>query len=248
MYYFVVSSKTMARPKPRQETLVFPELLSESQVLMRSIRKLSALQLQRAMHISPKLSVATWELMQSWQDDHTNGSAAVDTFVGDVYKGLKAHLFDEADIEFASEHFRILSGLYGILRPLDKIHPYRLETGYSLPINGKKQRVDQFWGDAVASTLQHRYICDLASEEYMRVIKPYVEPELIIKPKFMQIVDGKPVFQTIHAKIARGTMSRWAIKHRITEPSDLKEFDYDRYRYDERASLFNSPVFIREVQ
>lgn len=248
MYYFVVSSKTMARPKPREEVLTFPELLEESQVLMRSVRKLNERQLGRLMHISPKLAITTWELLSTWENDHTHGTAAIDTFVGDVYKGLKAHLLDREDIEFASEHFRILSGLYGILRPLDKIHPYRLEMGYSVPISGKKRRVDQYWKHQVAETLQDRLICDLASEEYMRVIKPYVEPEQIIKPKFIQIVRGEPVFQTIHAKIARGTMSRWAIKHRITEAEDLKKFDYDRYRYDAASSLPHSPVFIREVQ
>lgn len=236
----------MSRPSQRSMAQTFPELLEHTYPLMRAVRELTPKQLQRIMHISPKLAESTWELIHAWSEDHADGTAAIDTFVGDVYKGLKAHLLNDEDLLFAQGHFRTLSGLYGILRPLDKIHPYRLETGYTIPIGRKKMRIDQYWQSTVADTLDDGWILDLASEEYMKVIKPYVEPEQIIKPKFLQIVDGEPRFQTIHAKIARGTMSRWCIKYRVTEPDQLKGFDYDRYRYDPGSSLPNTPVFTRQ--
>lgn len=208
------------------------------------LKSKSPRQLQKLMHISPKLAEATFERIQSWGS--VKLSPAWYTFVGDVYKGLQIDKFTKEDLEFAQSNMATLSGLYGLLRPLDLIHPYRLELGYKLTGKGFKNLYD-FWGDLVANQIAGRGpIINLSSEEYIKVIKPHVEEKIIITPWFMQIKNGKPEFQAIHAKIARGAMARWIAKNKIDNPADLSSFNEDRYTFSEELSTLQSPTFTRE--
>jgi hypothetical protein len=195
------------------------------------------------MHLSPALAKATHERIQNWNP--ADGTPAWYTFVGDVYKGLKIEEFSKEDVAFAQKHMATISGLYGLVRPLDTIHPYRLELMYRLSGKGYKN-LYAFWGDKIAQTItKNEPVINLASEEYIKVLRPYLPEGQIITPWFMQTKNRQPDFQVIHAKIARGAMARYIAKNRINKPADLQKFNYNGYHYDKTASTPTKPVFIR---
>lgn len=245
MITLLVSSKTMLPSDcPFDIETTVPIFSDQAQTIDSILKSKTPSQLQKLMHISPKLAETTYERIQAW------GSAPLTpawyTFVGDVYKGLQIEKFSEEDLVFAQKHMGTLSGLYGLLRPLDIIHPYRLELGYKLASKGFKDLYD-FWGDAIANHIKDdEPIINLASEEYIKVIRPYVDEKRIITPWFMQIKNEEPEFQAIHAKIARGAMARWICKNKINDPTELQNFSEDRYIYSEHLSTPQSPTFIRE--
>ncbi len=221
-----------------------PAFSDKAKKLDSILKSKTPLQRKSLMHISPKLAETTFERIQAW------GSAPLTpawyTFVGDVYNGLQIENFTKEDLEFAQKHMATLSGLYGLLRPLDLIHPYRLELGYKLTGKGFKN-LYEYWGDSVVKQISGKEpFINLASEEYIKVIKPYVKEDQIITPWFMQIKNGEPEFQAIYAKMARGAMARWICKNRIDYPNRLSEFNEDRYIYSEEHSTLQSPTFIRE--
>ncbi len=245
MISLLVSSKTMEpRECPYNVELSTPVFLEDATQLDETLKNYSPLQLKRLMHISPKLAEATRERIQTW------GTAPLTpawySFIGDVYKGLQIETFTEKEVEFAQQHMGTLSGLYGFLRPLDQIHPYRLELGYKLKGKGFKN-LYEFWGNRITKHLPpNEPIINLSSEEYIKVIQPHVKDGRIITPWFMQIKNGKPEFQAIHAKIARGMMARWICKNRIDEPSTLTSFAEERYIYSPELSTPTTPTFVRE--
>lgn len=245
MISLLVSSKTMvANPSPFSIKTSEPQFLGEAEKLTQVLCAKSLHDLQQLMHISPKLAEATHQRIAQWQS--SGGTPAWYTFVGDVYKGLKIEEFTQEDVEFTQAHMGTISGLYGVVRPLDLIHPYRLELMYKLSGEGFKD-LYQFWGDKIAKTIpQDESVINLSSEEYIKVLRPFLPKEQIITPWFMQMKNGKPDFQVIHAKIARGTMARFIAKNRINDPARLKEFDYDGYRYSPADSTLLKPVFIRK--
>ena len=221
-----------------------PKFLEDALRLDQILKQISPLQLKRLMHISPKLAEATHKQIQSW--GNLPQTPAWYSFIGDVYKGLQIENFSGSDLEFAQQHMGTLSGLYGFLRPLDQIHPYRLELGYKLQGKGFKN-LYEFWGDKVARVLpKNEAVINLASEEYIKVVQTYLKPDQLITPWFMEIKNGKPEFQAIHAKTARGAMARWICKNKIDEPSILPEFAEDRYQFDPRLSALDKPVFTRQ--
>lgn len=220
-----------------------PKFLAEAKRLQAILQQRSASDLQALMHISPKLAQATHTRIQQWKAN--DGTPAWYTFVGDVYKGLKIDEFTKADVEFAQKHMGTISGLYGVVRPLDLTHPYRLELMYKLSGPGFKD-LYQFWGDKIAQTIPAgESVINLSSEEYIKVLRPFLPKSQIITPWFLQLKNGKPVFQVIHAKIARGTMARWITKNRINDPEQLKGFNYDGYRYSPADSTNLKPAFVR---
>lgn len=224
-----------------------PLFLEQANHLQKQVCNLSTKDIQKLMHVSPALSEATKQRMRDWRSD--GKTPAWLSFQGDVYKGLRADTFDISDFDFAQKHAATLSGLYGILRPLDGVSPYRLEMGYRLHTT-KHNDLYEFWGKTIASSLpqlldEEQPIINLASEEYMKSIKPYVTKDRIITPWFMQIKDGVPVFQAVHAKNARGSFMRWIIKNRISSTSDFRDFAEDRYQFDEGLSTVQKPVFTR---
>ena len=244
MISLLVSSKTMCPTKCSLKIRSTEPIFTQEAIQLNTeLTKLSKNKLQKIMHISPALSEKTRRSILEWED--ADSSPAWFTFVGDVYKGLQIDKFDLEDLDFAQKYMGTLSGLYGLLRPMDLIKPYRLELGYKLTGKGF-DNLYQFWGDEVAKLFENEVIINLASEEYIKLLRPYLDESQIITPWFMQTKNGKLDFQAIQAKTARGTMARWICKNRINDPVRLKEFAEDRYKYSKRHSTKNKPTFVRE--
>lgn len=233
-----------------------PALLEKSQQLIDVARGLSPAQIASLMGISDKLAHLNAGRFNQWQPPFSPGNArqAILAFKGDVYTGLQAENFSEADFEFAQHHLRILSGLYGLLRPLDLIQPYRLEMGIKLD-NPAAKDLYSFWGDLLTSKLNDTLaeqgdetLINLASDEYFKAIKPKQLNGQVIKPVFLDEKNGKFKVISFYAKKARGLMSRYVITHRLREPEQLKNFAVDGYFFDAAESKGNELVFKRRKQ
>ncbi len=231
---------------PGNDNLQPPELLEKVKPLASYLKTLSPAQLQKIMKLSPSLAKKTHELIAEWTSEPEKQSIALDSFIGDIYSGLQAPTFTSSDREYAHKTLRILSGLYGIIRPLDGISPYRLEMGYKFP-DAPFSNLYKYWGKSIAETLPTTGpIINLASDEFSDTVTPFVEPSRIIAPKFLTISPktGEPTFVVIHAKITRGAFAHWLIKSRTSQIEDLKKFTDLGYEYDEKLSTPNSPVFV----
>lgn len=211
-----------------------PIFADETKKLLAEMKKLSPKQLGKLMDISPKLSELNYERFQNF--NRQPKKQAILAFDGDVYAGLQAIDFTEKDLEFAQEHLRILSGLYGLLRPLDLIQAYRLEMGTEL-----KPNLYKFWDDKLTKELGDDVIINLASVEYFSAIKP----KNVINIHFKEMKKGKPVVVALFAKKARGMMARYAIKNRINKPENLKKFNDGDYKFSKDLSNDANFVFIR---
>ncbi|QWA10177.1 peroxide stress protein YaaA [Sodalis ligni] len=230
-----------------------PALLESSKQIMAICRKLTPAQLSTLMGISDKLASLNVARFQSWQEEFTpdNARQAILAFKGDVYNGLRADTFDEEDFDFAQTHLRILSGLYGILRPLDLMQPYRLEMGIKLA-NPRGADLYRFWGDTLTDTLQEALeeqqddvLINLASEEYFRAVNEKKLAGRIIKPVFLDQKNGKYKVISFNAKKARGMMSRFIITGRLSRPEQLTEFHDGGYVYDAAQSSETEFIFKR---
>lgn len=221
-------------------------LINQTRELASYIQALTSAQLASIMHVSVSLAETVAKSYSVWNDDKARQSPAIDSFIGDIYSGLRASTLSVADREYAQAHLRILSGLYGILRPFDGVAPYRLEMGYRLP-DKRYSNLYTFWGDKVFKTLSNDdTILNLAAIEYSRLINPFADASRIITPRFLTI-DAKtrePVFVVVHAKIARGAFARWAIMSRIDSAGRLHEFNDIGYHFDRTLSTLNEPVFV----
>lgn len=223
-----------------------PPLLSQAEELASYLKKLNQKQIETSMQISPTMAVKTKQLIDEWSTEPEMQSPAIDTFLGDIYSGLQVRTFDEADRAYAQEALYILSGLYGVLRALDSIMPYRLEMAYKLPAK-QASNLYEYWGDAIARALpEDCTIINVSSVEYTKAVLPYIKDAKIITPKFMtqDAVSGEPKFVTVHAKVARGAFAHWLIKNRIEGIERLPEFNELNYRYDELLSTENEPVYV----
>ncbi|WP_436893326.1 peroxide stress protein YaaA [Siccibacter turicensis] len=230
-----------------------PELLDYSQQLITEARKLSAPQIASLMGISDKLADLNATRFHDWQPDFTpdNARQAILAFKGDVYTGLQAETFSDADFDFAQQHLRMLSGLYGVLRPLDLMQPYRLEMGIRFA-NAKGKDLYSFWGDVITRKLNEalaaqgdKLVVNLASDEYFKAVKPKALEGEIVKPVFLDEKNGKFKVISFYAKKARGLMSRYIIQNRLTTAEQLTGFDLDGYQFDEAASKGAELVFTR---
>lgn len=233
-----------------------PELLEYSQQLIARAKKLSAPQISSLMGISDKLADLNATRFHDWHPDFTpdNARQAILAFKGDVYTGLEAENFSEADFDFAQQHLRMLSGLYGVLRPLDLMQPYRLEMGIRLE-NEKGKDLYSFWGNTITEKLNDalaaqgdNVVVNLASDEYFKSVKPKNLNAEIIKPVFLDEKNGKFKVISFYAKKARGLMSRYIIENRLTTPSQLAGFDCEGYFFDKDASEKGEMVFKRHQQ
>lgn len=233
-----------------------PELLDHSQQLIDVARQLTAPQIKALMGISDKLADLNATRFHDWQPDFTpkNARQAILAFKGDVYTGLQAETFSEADFDFAQQHLRMLSGLYGVLRPLDLMQPYRLEMGIRLE-NARGKDLYQFWGEIITSKLNEAIqaqgddvVVNLASDEYFKSVKTKNLHARLIKPVFLDEKNGKFKVISFYAKKARGLMSRYIIENRLTKPEQLTRFDSDGYFFDEELSVKNELVFKRREQ
>ncbi|MCF6690513.1 peroxide stress protein YaaA [Raoultella terrigena] len=254
MLILISPAKTLDYQSPLATTrYTQPELLEYSQQLIGVARQLSAPQIGKLMGISDKLADLNATRFHDWHPEFTpkNARQAILAFKGDVYTGLQAETFDEADFDFAQQHLRMLSGLYGVLRPLDLMQPYRLEMGIKLE-NARGKDLYQFWDETITDTLNQALkaqgddvVINLASDEYFRSVKTKRLQGQIIKPVFLDEKNGKFKVISFYAKKARGLMSRYIIENRLTRPEQLTRFDSDGYFFDADASDKGEMVFKR---
>lgn len=231
-----------------------PDFLPEAGVLIDELAKLAPDEIARIMGISTKLGDLNYRRYAEWKTpfDPTNAKPAALAFTGDVYMGLSSWTFDARDFNYAQKHLRILSGLYGLLRPLDLIQPYRLEMGTRLA-NRRGEDLYAFWGDRLTTALNQaivdqgqRVLVNLASKEYFAVLQPEAIDARIITPTFKDLKNGKYKFLSFFAKKARGLMAAYLIKERVTTLKGLKAFDSEGYRYSEDQSRGDDWVFLRD--
>jgi len=244
MKILINSSKTMvATGIAKGDSVRLPQLQARAAQLVTEVQKMSDADLRRIMHISPALALKTHQLYADWAT--SDSGLALDTFQGDIYKGLRASTLSRDARNYADQSLRILSGLYGIICPYDAIHPYRLEVGYRFAPHGSKS-LYEYWGDTVVHQLGDDLILNLASEEYAKLVVPFVAPERVVSPLFLTVQKtAEPTFVAIHAKLARGAFARWVLEEHITGIENLKNFTDLGYVYDVERSTAAVPVFIR---
>lgn len=230
-----------------------PSLLNKTKDLIRILKSLNSAQLQKLMSISPKLADLNFQRYADFDLNHNtdNSSQAILSFKGDVYMGLQADTLNSKDLQFANDHLRILSGLYGILHPNDIIQAYRLEMGTKL-LNKKGKNLYEFWGNNITNNInktlseqENKVLINLASEEYYKVLTPSKIKGEIIKIVFKEYREDKLKFITFNAKKARGLIARFIIKNRIDNKEDIKGFDYENYYFDGEHSTENEYWFVR---
>lgn len=240
--------------KTKQSTQ--PDYLQESQLLIDELKALAPQDVSKLMHISDKLGVLNYDRFQQWSPPFTadNAKQAVLAFNGDVYTGLDAESFKADDFKFAQKHLRILSGLYGLLRPLDLMQPYRLEMGTKFE-NQRGKNLYDFWGETITEglnqqlkTLKTEVLVNLASNEYFKSVKPKALNAEIITPVFKDWKGDKYKIISFYAKKARGLMCAYAIHNRITDAEQLKGFDYEGYSFNEGMSSAKEWVFTRQQE
>ena len=223
--------------------------IDQSKKLVTAARKLSRTELMEFMDISEKLAELNQQRFKNWKAPFSidTGKQALFAFTGDVYDGLDATTLNKRDIDFAQNHLRILSGLYGLLRPLDLIQPYRLEMGRPLETRGAKN-LYEFWRDTITDTLNAEngnVLVNLASQEYFKAINTGKLKKEIISPVFKDEKNGKLKIISFYAKKARGTMARYLIENRIADLDGILGFSEDGYAYNSSLSEPNKPVFTR---
>ena len=215
-----------------------------------SIKDLSAPDLSRLMTISPKLSDLNWLRNQDFQKNNSKEKQAIFAFNGDVYDGIDANTISTSNHEKLQGTLRILSGLYGILKPFDKIKPYRLEMGTKISIDGSKNLYD-FWKKNVTDSIlkeikEEEIIINLASNEYFSVIDSSLIDNKIITPQFKDFKNGKLKIISFYAKKARGLMTRFLIDNDIQSSSDIENFNSSGYTFSQSETADStSPVFVR---
>ncbi|MEM4985937.1 peroxide stress protein YaaA [Collimonas sp. H4R21] len=223
----------------KTEVHTTPDFIDHSAELIGVLRQLSPAQIGSMMKISDPLAQLNTARFASWSRKFTsaNSKQAIMAFNGDVYEGLDAPSLNAAQLTYAQSRIRILSGLYGVLRPLDRMQPYRLEMGTSLA-NPRGKNLYAFWGDTVTQALNQQLdeqksdtLVNLASEEYFKVVRPKVLAAGIVTPVFEDWKNGKYKIISFYAKRARGLMARYAALNKIRDAEKLKAFDLDGYRY-----------------
>lgn len=243
-------------PSPTSE-FTQPELLNHAAELIDICRTLSAQDIAALMHISDKLAGLNVARFTEWCEPFTpsNAKAAVFAFNGDVYGGLEAATLSDDSITYAQQHLRILSGLYGVLKPLDLMQPYRLEMGTKLA-NNRGANLYQFWGRIIADSLNQQLaatnstlLLNLASNEYFKAVDKKALKAEIISPVFKDCKNGQYKVISFYAKKARGLMARFVIENKITDVDTLKSFNTAGYYFSEEATQKpHEPVFLREEQ
>jgi cytoplasmic iron level regulating protein YaaA (DUF328/UPF0246 family) len=236
---------------PAAAPLTAPELAEHTAELAKVTRKLRAIDLKRMMDISDELAKLNRERFQAFDPDSEDGLQAAFAFNGDVYLGLRARELDKKALAWAQVNIRILSGLYGVLRPLDAIQPYRLEMGVRIKTKRGHSLYD-FWGPKVAETLdaalaghKDRTLVNCASQEYFGAVDRAALKAPVVSCRFLEEKDGEARIMSFFAKRARGAMARFAIDNRIERAADLKAFDIDGYRFQPSLSTVEELTFAR---
>lgn len=238
---------------PITEQHTQPDFLDDAQELIGVMRGYDAESVGQLMHLSEALSELNVQRYQDWSQPFNlqNAKQAILAFKGDVYAGMNADTFTEANLSFAQQHLRMLSGLYGLLKPLDLMQPYRLEMGTRLE-NPRGKNLYEFWGEqitnAVNSALKESRgdsIINLASNEYFKSVKKKQLQGQLITPQFKEYKDGTYKMIGIYAKRARGLMSRYIIENELTTPEPIQSFDWEGYQYNTELSSESEWVFTR---
>ena len=233
-----------------------PQFVPQSQALIEVLRQKSPQQIAELMDLSDALSALNVARYEAWRPKFTanNSKQAVLAFNGDVYEGLDAKTLSAKELDWAQNHVCILSGLYGVLRPLDWMQPYRLEMGTTLQTD-KGGNLYKFWGPQIAEHLNERLAADktpvivnLASQEYFKAVDRKTLKARVIECVFEDFKGGKYKIISFNAKRARGLMARYAVKHKITHPEGLSKFDLEGYAYDAAVSDPDRLVFRRKLQ
>jgi cytoplasmic iron level regulating protein YaaA (DUF328/UPF0246 family) len=231
-----------------------PRFVEHSAELIAVLREKSPQDIAQLMSLSDKLAALNVARYGSWEQTSTpqNAKQALLAFKGDVYTGLNAEDFDADDFAFAQQHLRMLSGLYGLLRPLDLMQPYRLEMGTRLA-TARGKDLYTFWGDRISQWLNDdldaqgdQVLLNLASQEYFGAVKPKKLKARVIDTVFKDCKNGQYKIISFYAKKARGLMARYVIKERLQDPEGLKDFNLDGYHFDAAASSNDKLVFLRE--
>jgi cytoplasmic iron level regulating protein YaaA (DUF328/UPF0246 family) len=228
-----------------------PDFLNDAQELIDQIKALTPKDVASLMGLSDKLAHLNTARFQHWQQPFTpdNARPAIFAFKGDVYTGLDAYSFNKSDMAFAQQHLRMLSGLYGLLKPLDLMQAYRLEMGTKYP-NLRGKNLYEFWGDIITTKLNEQLgsedvLLNLASNEYFKVVNKKVLNAQIITPVFKDQKNGQYKIISFYAKKARGMMAAYVIKNRIKKVEDIKMFNVAGYSFSKELSKTNEWVFIR---
>lgn len=239
---------------PQTDIYTIPDFLEDSQELINRARKYSTLDISEIMDVSSKIAELNFNRFEAWHTPFTpdNAKQAILAFKGDVYTGLEAETFSKKDFQFAQKHLRILSGLYGLLRPLDLMQAYRLEMGRKID-NERGKNLYEFWGTIITEALNEqlkntrsKHLINLASNEYFKAVKPKLLNAEIITPAFKDWKNGDYKMMGVYAKKARGMLSRYIIQNQITDPEKMKSFKEDGYQFNESLSNGNNWVFTRK--
>jgi hypothetical protein len=248
-------AKTLDFSKSINVNHTVPEFLNKSSKLIKVLKTKEPKDIASLMGLSDKLAVLNFDRYQSWNSSKTLSSESKPSlfvFQGDVYSGLKAEEFSKHEVAFAQKHLRILSGLYGVLRPLDVMKPYRLEMGTKLNIDNAKN-LYEFWGDDLKNKIldellnqRSDLLINLASVEYFKSLGKMPEHVTTVSPIFKDQKNGTYKIISFYAKKARGTMARWIIRNKVTDFEKLVEFADDGYYFSEKDSTLSEPVFLRD--
>lgn len=241
-------------PLSRQLSFTQADFLADAATLNAVCRELSPADLSKLMHISDKLAGLNAARFASWTLPFTpdNAKAALFAFNGDVYQGLQAHSLSDQQLNYAQQHLRILSGLYGVLRPLDLMQPYRLEMGTSLS-NPRGKDLYQFWGQQITDSLNQqleqlsaRFLLNLASQEYFKAVKPQQLAKPLVNVQFKDQKNGQYKIISFFAKKARGLMARYVIEQQADSLEALQQFDVAGYRFSPEHSKTHDLIFLRD--
>ena len=257
MLILVSPAKTLDYESPvTTHRVTSPDFIEQSAEIVEVCKKLSPVDISSLMKVSDKIAGLNVARFEQWRPEFTddNSRPAILAFKGDVYTGLEAETFSEDDFEYAQSHFRMLSGLYGLLKPLDLMQPYRLEMGTKLS-NPKGTNLYQFWGDSITNKVNEtlkaqgdEVLINLASNEYFKAVKSKLVKGKIITPVFKDCKNGQYKVISFFAKKARGMMAKYIIQNRIDSIDALKRFDLAGYYYSEAESTEKELVFKREEQ
>ncbi|WP_226625649.1 peroxide stress protein YaaA [Alloyangia pacifica] len=238
---------------PRETEMTTPDFGEDALRLVETARDLTPGDLKKLMHLSDKLAELNHARFRDYAEEPEVEALrpAALAFAGDTYQGLDATSLDPEEMDYAQDHLRILSGLYGVLRPRDAIQPYRLEMGSRLKTERGKSLYD-YWGAQLSGALNAQgeatgsdVLVNCASQEYFGAVDPEALKLRVITPQFLEDKDGAPKVVSFYAKRARGAMARFIVTRRITDPEALRDFDLGGYAYDEERSTEDQPVFVR---
>tara|TARA_Y100001936_G_C15896043_1_gene570637 strand:- start:96 stop:809 length:714 start_codon:yes stop_codon:yes gene_type:complete len=230
-----------------------PRLVEDSAVLVNELVKKSPAELSQLMHLSPALADLNSERFQDWEEDFTTGNSrpALLAFKGDVYVGMDVSRYTERDFTRAQRDLRILSGLHGVLKPLDLIQPYRLEMGTNLKTS-RGETLYEFWGDQISEILstdldehRSRVVINLASKEYFSAVNEDLLNARVVSPRFLDEKNGKFKIVSFYAKQARGAMASWLILNRVNSVRSIGDFSDMGYVYSPERSTPDEPTFVR---